>query len=84
MPIFVLIAGFRYSGQIRDHLNNIHVLDNQNNAKLIYDFYLYLRSINTSESYQNRNIKALIDMAKFFGKNLEFIQILYSSFHFIY
>ncbi len=56
-------------------LHNIHLLDNSNNATLIHEFYLYLRSVNTSESYQNQNLKALINMAKFFGKNLEFIQI---------
>ena len=56
-------------------LNNIKLIDNENNSKLIYEFYLYLRSVNTSESYQNQNIKALINMAKFFGKNLDFIQI---------
>ncbi len=43
-------------------LNNIQLLDNQNNAKLIPEFYLYLRSVNTSESYQNQNIKALFNM----------------------
>lgn len=51
-------------------LKNIQLLDNQSNAKLIYEFYLYLRSVNTSESYQNQNIKALINMAKFFGKGV--------------
>jgi len=56
-------------------LNNIQLLDNDNNAKLIHEFYLYLRSVNTSESYQNQNIKALINMAKFYGKKMEFIQI---------
>ena len=56
-------------------LNNIQLLDSENNSKLIYEFYLYLRSVNTSESYQNQNIKALINMAKFYGKNIEFIQV---------
>ena len=56
-------------------LKNIQLLDNQSNAKLIYEFYLYLRSVNTSESYQNQNIKALINMAKFFGKGVNFIGI---------
>lgn len=56
-------------------LNNIRSLDNPNNAKLIHEFYIYLRSVNTSESYQNQNIKALINLARFFGKNLEFTQI---------
>jgi hypothetical protein len=61
--------------KLETSLRNIQLLDNCNNAKLIHEFYLYLRSVNTSESYQNQNIKALINMAKFFGKNLEFIQI---------
>lgn len=56
-------------------LNNIQLLDSENNSKLIYEFYLYLRSVNTSENYQNQNIKALINMAKFYGKNIEFIQV---------
>jgi integrase len=61
--------------KLETSIKNIQSLDNPNNAKLIHEFYLYLRSANTSESYQNQNIKALINMAKFFGKNLEFIQI---------
>jgi len=61
--------------KLETSIKNIQSLDNPNNAKLIHEFYLYLRSVNTSESYQNQNIKALINMAKFFGKNLEFTQI---------
>jgi integrase/recombinase XerD len=34
-----------------------------------------MRSVNTSESYQNRNIKALINMAKFFGKDFDLIHL---------
>lgn len=49
-------------------IKNIQLLANQNNAKLIREFYLYLKSNNTSESYQNQNIKALINMAKFFSE----------------
>jgi len=60
-------------------IKNIQLLDNPNNAQLIREFYLYMRSVNTSECYQNQNHKALINMAKFFGKNLEFIQ---STFYF--
>ena len=61
--------------KLETSIKNIQSLDNPNNAKLIHEFYLYLRSVNTSESYQNQNIKALINMAKFFGKNLEFVII---------
>ena len=67
--------GFGMPVKLETSIKNIQSLENPNNAKLIHEFYLYLRSVNTSESYQNQNIKALINMAKFFGKNLEFIQI---------
>ena len=50
-------------------------MDNHNDANLIHEFYLYLRSVNTSESYQNQNKKALINMTKFLGKNSDLIQI---------
>ena len=56
-------------------LKNLHLLDNKSNEKLIYEFYLYLRSVNTSETYQNQNIKALINMAKFSGKDVDFTNI---------
>lgn len=39
--------------KLETSLKNIQLLDNPNNAKLIHEFYLYLRSVNTSESYQN-------------------------------
>jgi hypothetical protein len=61
--------------KLKTSLKNIQLLDNSNVAKLIHEFYLYLNPANTSESYQNQNIKALINMAKFFGKDLEVIQI---------
>ena len=61
--------------KLETSIKNIQLLDNHNNALLIHEFYLYLRSVNTSESYQNQNIKALINMAKFLGKDLEFIKI---------
>ena len=61
--------------KLETSIKNIQLLDNHNNAQLISEFYLYLRSVNTSESYQNQNIKALINIAKFIGNNLDFIQI---------
>ena len=61
--------------KLETSLRNIQLLDNSNSAKLIHEFYLYLRSVNTSESYQNQNIKGLINIAKFFEKDLEFIRI---------
>jgi hypothetical protein len=55
--------------KLETSLRNIQLLDNSNSAKLIYEFYLYLRSVNTSESYQNQNINALINISRFFGKD---------------
>ena len=49
-------------------IKNIQLLDNQNNVRLIREFYSYLKFNNTSESYQNQNIKALINMARFFSE----------------
>jgi hypothetical protein len=45
-------------------LKNIELLENTVNSKLMFQFYSYLQSNNTSESYQNQNIKALINFAK--------------------
>ena len=39
--------------KLETSIKNIQLLDNRNNAQLIHEFYLYLRSVNTSESYQN-------------------------------
>lgn len=61
--------------KLETSLKNIQLLGNTKNSELIHQFYLYLRSVNTSECYQNQNIKALINMAKFFGSDLEFNQI---------
>lgn len=56
-------------------IKNIQFLKNHNNAKLIYQFYLYLKSNNTSESYQNQNVKALINFARFLDPEMDFISI---------
>ncbi len=56
-------------------LKNIGLLENSINAELIHGFHKYLKSNNTSESYQNQNIKALINFAKFLDTNRDFYQI---------
>jgi hypothetical protein len=48
-------------------LKNIELLENKVNSKLISQFYNYLQSNNISESYQNQNLKPLINLAKFLG-----------------
>src|SRR3954452_21835095 len=56
-------------------IKNIKLLENKINSKLIIEFYNYLQSNNTSESYQNQNIKALINFAKFLGADRDFYQL---------
>ena len=56
-------------------IKNIELLENKINSKLIFEFYNYLQSNNTSESYQNQNIKALINFAKFLGPAKDFYQL---------
>jgi integrase/recombinase XerD len=56
-------------------IRNIKLIENCKNAELIVRFYNYLKSINTSECYQNQNIKALINFSKFLGPNKDFHEI---------
>ncbi len=56
-------------------INNLQLLKNTTNSKLIFEFYTYLKSNNTSESYQNQNIKALINFAKFLGSTRDFYHL---------
>jgi integrase/recombinase XerD len=61
--------------KISTTIKNIELLENIINSKLIFEFFNYLQSNNTSESYQNQNIKALINIAKFFGTDRDFYQL---------
>jgi integrase/recombinase XerD len=56
-------------------IKNIKLLENPVNIELIQGFYDYLKSNNASERYQNQNIKALINFAKFLGPHKDFYQI---------
>jgi len=56
-------------------IKNIELLENKANSKLIFGFFNYLQSNNTSERYQNQNIKALINFSKFLGPNRDFYQL---------
>src|SRR6478752_6471302 len=55
-------------------LKNIELLENAINSKLIFEFFTYLQSNNTSERYQNQNIKALINFAKFLDPDRKWIR----------
>jgi integrase/recombinase XerD len=53
----------------------ISLLSNSTNQALLHDFNRYMKSIGTSESYQNGNLKIMIYLARFIGQNTDFYQI---------
>lgn len=48
-------------------LSHITTLPNSSNSKIITEFYHYMKSIGTSENYQNQVLKAMIVFANFLG-----------------
>jgi len=38
-------------------VNNIQTIPNENNRKLVTEFYEFMRSCGTSDKYQNNNLK---------------------------
>jgi len=48
-------------------LNHITTLPNSINSKVITEFYQYMKSIGTSENYQNQVLKVMIVFANFLG-----------------
>ena len=49
-------------------LSHIITIPNSINSKATTEFYHYMKSIGTSENYQNQNLKAIIVYAKFLGQ----------------
>ncbi|MDQ3983552.1 MAG: hypothetical protein M3222_00165 [Thermoproteota archaeon] len=56
-------------------LSHITTVPNSINSKVISEFYHYMKSIGTSENYQNQNLKAIIVYAKFLGPEIIFYDI---------
>jgi integrase/recombinase XerD len=56
-------------------INNINKVHNDINRDLIAEFYKYLTSIDTSESYQNGPLKVIIRFAEYLGQTFTFYQI---------
>jgi len=57
-------------------VNNIDTkVKNQVNRKLIKEFYIYLKSLDTSENYQNGLLKVLIRYTEYIGPSTTFYQI---------
>mgnify|MGYP001367933749 CR=1 FL=1 len=54
---------------------NISSISNSSNEALLYEFNQYMKSIGTSDNYQNGNLKIMIYFAKFLGSNTNFNEI---------
>ena len=54
---------------------NISSIPNSTNQALLHQFYQYMKSIGTSESYQNGNLKIMIYLAKFLGSHSNLYEI---------
>lgn len=46
-------------------VNNINTVTNTENQMLIAEFYEFMKASNTSEKYQNNNLKTVIAIGKF-------------------
>lgn len=55
-------------------IKNIQTIPNENNRKLVTEFYEFMRSSGTSDKYQNNNLKTIIA----FGKSLDPSESFYS------
>jgi integrase/recombinase XerD len=56
-------------------LSHITTIPTSINSNVIAEFYHCMKSIGTSESYQNQNLKAIIVYAKFLGPDVTFYDI---------
>jgi integrase/recombinase XerD len=56
-------------------IGSISSIPNRTNSILIDEFYQYVKSIGTSESYQNGNLKIIIYFARFLGPATDFLSI---------
>lgn len=53
----------------------ISLISNSMNKALLYEFNQCMKSIGTSENYQNGNLKIMIYLARFLDSNIDFYQI---------
>ncbi len=56
-------------------ITNICSISNCSNEALLHEFNQYMKSIGTSDNYQNGNLKIMIYFAKFLGCNTNFYDI---------
>jgi integrase/recombinase XerD len=51
------------------------LISNPINQNLLYSFNQYMKSIGTSDSYQNGNLKIMLYFARFLGSDIDFYQV---------
>ena len=56
-------------------VSNIQTIPNENNRKLVIEFYEFMRSSATSDKYQNNNLKTIIAFGKFLEQTVSFKSI---------
>jgi integrase/recombinase XerD len=56
-------------------VGSISSIPNPVNSTLVHDFYQYMKSIGTSENYQNVNLKIMIYFGRFLGSTTDFYSI---------
>jgi integrase/recombinase XerD len=56
-------------------IGSISSIPNLENSALVHEFYQYMKSIGTSENYQNVNLKIIIYFSKFLGDTVDFYSI---------
>lgn len=56
-------------------INSISSVPNPANSTIIHEFHQYVKSIGTSENYQNGNLKIIIYFGRFLGPTTDFYSI---------
>ena len=54
--------------------NATELVSNQENVKIILQFFEFMRKIGISERYQNNNLKAIIAYSKYLGPSITLIK----------
>ncbi len=56
-------------------LQHVNIISHSVNAKIVKEFYEYLKGIGTSENYQDQNLKQVAGFARFLGGGKTFYDI---------
>lgn len=58
---------FYLTSTLSTTIRNIGSISNDINADVLQEFYVYLKSIGTSDRYQSQNLKQMTNFAKYLG-----------------